>query len=115
MTRAFYLDENVSHHLADELRLNGHAVTTTAGERRFGSSDAHQLLYAAERNWTIVTHNRGDFRLLHIAWHLWSWRWGRPQMHAGILVVQDARRHAPGELANAVATLVSDPALRLEN
>ncbi len=69
-----YLDENVSMHTAGELESCGHMVATTRGEGRQGAPDSHQLLYAAERYWTIVTHDGRHFRLLHDAWLLWSHR-----------------------------------------
>lgn len=65
---ALFLDEDVSIDLSVTLAQHGHFVTTTRGERRLGVSDPHQLTFAADRNWTIVTHNGRDFRLLHEAW-----------------------------------------------
>jgi len=47
---AFYLDENVAVELAATLRHHGHGASTAADERRLEASDAHQLLYAAQRH-----------------------------------------------------------------
>lgn len=101
---AFYLDENVSLGLERLLHQRGHACTTTHGERRLGSPDSHQLLYAATRGWVLVTHNRGDFRLLHDAWHLWSDAWHVSPQHAGILVLEPV----PNQTAADVADLIQD-------
>lgn len=111
---AFYLDENVSRLVAAELELVGQVVTTTAGERRFGAPDPQQLLYAGERNWTIITHNRHDFRLLHDAWLLWSYQWGKRQPHAGILVLDFYRGQSPSDVAGTIAALLADPATSLD-
>ncbi|HEX5504631.1 MAG TPA: DUF5615 family PIN-like protein, partial [Thermomicrobiales bacterium] len=59
---AFYADENIALGLAPALRRYGHSVTSTAEEHRLGAPDPHQLFYAAERGWTLITHNRRDFR-----------------------------------------------------
>jgi hypothetical protein len=101
---AFYADENVSLGLERLLRPRGHAFTTTHAERRLGSPDSHQLLFAATRGWTLITHNRGDFRLLHDAWHLWSDAWRVSPQHAGILVLEPV----PGQTAADVAELIQD-------
>jgi hypothetical protein len=61
----FYADENISFALNDALRSYGHVVFTTRDERRLGASDGSQLLYAADRGWIILTHNRADFTMLH--------------------------------------------------
>lgn len=109
-----YLDENVSTLVAGELESRGHVVTTTRGERRLGAPDPHQFLHAAERNWTIVTHDGRHFRLLHDAWLLWSYRWGTRQAHAGILVLQDFKGQTPADVADAITTLLANPATLLQ-
>ena len=101
---AFYADENVSLALEHLLRQRGHACATTHAEHHLGAPDSHQLLYAATRGWTLITHNRGDFRLLHDAWHLWSDAWQVSPQHAGILVLEPV----PGQTASDVAELIQD-------
>lgn len=114
MMATFYLDENVTNFVADELELLGHALTTTAGEKRTGAPDPLQFLFAAEHGWTIVKHNRHDFRLLHDAWLLWSHRWQLRQQHSGILVLDQHERQSADDIANAIATLLADPATSLD-
>lgn len=114
MRGSFYLDENVSHALVNELEQRGHLVATTTAERRIGAPDPHQLLYAAVRGWTIVTHNRHDFRLLHDAWLLWSRRWGVRPHHSGILIVDQYERQTDDEVANVITSLLEDPDTSLE-
>ncbi len=108
VTGSLYLDEDVSLHLVPALERLGHEVTTTRGERRLGAPDPHQLFYAAERGWTIVTHNRRDFRLLHDAWLLWSRRWGVERSHSGILVLKPYAAHPADSFASAISKLLND-------
>jgi len=58
---AFYIDENVSFLLDGFLRGYGHSVISTHDEGREGSPDPHQLFYATEHNWVLITHNANDF------------------------------------------------------
>lgn len=104
----FYVDENVSFALNDALRAYGHAIFTTRDERRLRATDDHQLLYAAERRWAVLTHNRADFLLLHSAWHLWARAWGVAPEHAGIIVLEPVQfpRHAE------IAALIDDVSQR---
>jgi hypothetical protein len=92
----FYADENISFALNDALRSYGHVVFTTRDERRLGASDGSQLLYAADRGWIILTHNRADFTMLHDAWHLWAHAWRVDPKHAGIIILEQVEpaRHA---------------------
>lgn len=109
MKGSFYLDQNVSHFLVAELEQRGHLVSTTTAERRVGAPDPHQLLYAAERNWTLVTHNRKDFWMLHDAWLRWSRRWGVRPRHAGIIVIQLYADQSFSEIAENISNLLTDP------
>ncbi len=64
-----------------------------------GASDDAHLSFAAQSNWTLVTHNVKDFVLLHSAWRRWSHDWGVNAHHPGILILyppvspQAADRH----------------------
>jgi predicted nuclease of predicted toxin-antitoxin system len=69
---AFFLDHNVSLRVAEFLRQRGHTARTAREMRLEGVGDEEILLTAATREWTVVTHNTKDFRLLHDAWHRWS-------------------------------------------
>lgn len=67
-----YLDENFRSDAVAPLEARGHIVFTTPGEGRQGKPDPDQLLYAVQHGWLLVTNNREDFQLLHIAWTLWG-------------------------------------------
>ena len=83
----FYLDEDFPIAVAGLLTAAGHPTRTTVAAGRVGRWDAEQLLYATEQGWTIVTHNRRDFRALHEGWIVWSSRWREPRPHGGILTL----------------------------
>jgi len=72
------------------------------------------LLYAAERGWTIVTHNGKDFRLLQDAWLLWSHHWGKSRRHSGILVLKPSAGLLASDFANLITTLIQDPNTSLD-
>jgi hypothetical protein len=101
----FYIDENVSYLLDDFLRGYGHTVISTHDEGREGSPDPHQLFYATERGWALITHNAGDFRLLHDAWHFWTYRWQLPYRHAGIIIAPQSRGYTPAFVAAHIDAL----------
>jgi hypothetical protein len=82
-----YLDEDMKIEVADLLIAPDRSVRTTRGEGRLRAGDPFQLLYAAERDWTLVTCNREDYHLIHDAWLLWAHHWGLTRMHAGILTL----------------------------
>lgn len=101
----FYMDENVSSLLDDALRSYGHAVFATYDEGRAGATDGSQLLYAADRGWIVLTHNRADFILLHDAWHLWAHTWHVAPKHAGIIVLEPVRHPQYTEIAALIDAL----------
>jgi len=112
---AFFLDENVSVGLAPLLRAAGHAAYTAVGEGRTGLWDASHLHYATERGWTILTHDRDDYRALHEGWVTWSpLRFATPRPHGGILIL--GKSHLPVTAADyreAIASLLTDRAVVL--
>jgi hypothetical protein len=110
-----YLDENMSLLLEVLLRLRGHAVFSTFSEGRTGAPDPHQLLFAAERGWVLITHNRRDYRLLHDAWHLWSHAWDTVQRHGGVLVLDQTPGQPVEEMAELIHALVHDATASLSN
>ena len=83
----FQLDHNVSHQLALELRRSGHDVVTAWDLGLQEADDDVHLAIAADEARVFITHNGGDFRLLHKAWRRWAQRWRVAEAHAGILVV----------------------------
>jgi hypothetical protein len=69
------------------LRILGHGATTTHDIGQERAPDPNQLLTSTRNNWILVTHNRNDFRLLHVAWAVWSQAWNIQAWHAGILLM----------------------------
>jgi len=91
-----YLDEDVSALVATLLRVRGLDVTTAREENMLGKPDEAQLAYAAEKERCILTHNRGDFEKLHLAYL------AEGKRHSGIVI---ANRRSPYEIARRVAVL----------
>lgn len=102
----FYIDENVSYLLEGFLRDYSHTVISTHDEGREGSPDPHQLFYATERGWVLITHNANDFILLHDAWHLWTYRWQVSHRHAGIVIAPQTRGYTLSVIAAHIHTLI---------
>ncbi len=107
----FYTDENVSSLLNDALRAFGHTVFATFDEGRSSATDGSQLLFAAEREWIILMHNRADFILLQDAWHLWTRAWRVEPEHTGIVVVEPTNASRYPEIAALVNDLCQQHAL----
>jgi hypothetical protein len=82
------IDNDVATALAQILTAAGHPAVTARGQGMDAADDDEQLLFAAQHGWVLVTHNRGDFELLHKAWWRWSAAWGVSVHHAGILVIE---------------------------
>ena len=93
-----YLDEDVSVLVAQLLRPHGFEVLTTRDAHNLGCDDAAQLRYATEQHWTVLTHNRVDYELLHTK----ALREQRP--HYGILIAN--RRASDFELARRIMTVL---------
>jgi hypothetical protein len=82
----FYVDHMVARRIVWLLRALGYLAVTTAELGRDRAKDPDQLLYAAQRNWIVLTHNRNDFEMLHEAWIRWSEAWNIEPVHSSILV-----------------------------
>jgi len=52
-----------------------------------GSNDATQFMNALDRRAVLLTQNVTDFKLLHLAWRLWSTRWATADRHFGIIAL----------------------------
>lgn len=68
MTRLFielYVDEDVSVLVAELVRARNYDVLTARDAGNLTASDEQQLAFAVQQQRTILTHNRGDFELLH--------------------------------------------------
>ena len=100
----FQLDHNVSAQLRPLLRLAGHEVYDAREQGLDRVSDDVLLLEAMRAGRVLVTHNEGDFLLLHAAWRRWPVAWGivPPPAHAGILLVPQAPQALPTDLAQAI-------------
>lgn len=98
-----YLDSDVSTQFVGVLVSHGHRARSARDEGRESARDPEQLLFAAERGWMIVTHNKKDYRLLHVAWQVWSAAWRTSQRHAGILILEQT---AVEDFAPAVLDLI---------
>jgi len=91
-----YFDEDGAVDLAQSLRAYGHRVMDAHAEQQEGQPDPYQLLYAAERNLTLLAYNRRDHLLLHQAWGIWTHQWEVVDRHAGIILAPYVR---PDQLA----------------
>ena len=94
-----YLDEDVDVLLATLVQARGFAALSTVEAGRRGTTDEQQLVYASERNLTVLTHNRQDFEALAQAWH------SAGRRHAGILI---AVRRPVHEIARRLLTLLDN-------
>ena len=105
----FYLDEDISSELAWLLRDAGHDVLTTSESRLRANPDSDQLLRAWAEQRILVTHNRGDFVLLHLAWSSWPYAWAHPQtpLHAGIAIIHQPPRLTHLDAATALSELAT--------
>jgi len=88
-----YLDHNMSLHLVSPLEAIGHDVATARELNLTRIPDDAQLLAAVRAGRVLVTHDRGDFTLLHDAWLTWpaAFQVAFPP-HPGIFVL-DAAPH----------------------
>jgi len=102
----FYLDHNVSAELARLLRATGHIVIAARDIRLEHAKDDEHLLVAAQRDWVLISHNEGDFVLLHAAWRRWSAAWGVTESHSGILIVPQFPRATSPQVAQALDDLM---------
>ncbi|MGI8854739.1 MAG: DUF5615 family PIN-like protein [Thermomicrobiales bacterium] len=88
----FYLDHNVSNHLATLLRHRGHIVMSARQIGQERGDDAEHLFIAAQEQSIVVTHDRDDFTLLHRAWVRWQAGWNIAASHSGIIVIPQPPR-----------------------
>jgi len=83
-----YIDEDVGKVFIQLLQADGHTVLharTTPGMS--GVTDGNQLLFAAQHDSVLLTHNGRDFLLLHDAWRRWGAAWRSVHAHEGILLI----------------------------
>jgi hypothetical protein len=102
------LDENVAADVGVILESQGHdglSIVSAPALRRIGDYDVRRI--AAREGRMLVTHNAGDFTLLHRAWRRWSGDGGVTVSHAGILVLLHKLRVAPAEIASHIGELLA--------
>jgi hypothetical protein len=81
-----HVDHNVGRGVVVRLRMRGHTLVTAAELGLERGQDNLHLLEAARQGRVLLTHNLGDFTLLHDAWRRWSVAWGVIARHAGVIV-----------------------------
>lgn len=99
-----YLDSDVGVQAAELLRAGSHDVLRAWEVHLDKASDDAQLLFAAQEQRILVTHNRTDFLLLHSAWRRRSTAWQSDQPHTGVLIVP---QYAPVRMARLVHDFLS--------
>ncbi|MCC7371410.1 MAG: DUF5615 family PIN-like protein [Chloroflexi bacterium] len=96
-----YLDHNVARRVGELLQGGGHDVLASRDIQSERLSDDVLLLATVRFHRIFVTHNRGDFKLLHDAWVTWPAAFGIAlPSHPGILVLDAG---SPDTLAEIVA------------
>lgn len=74
-----------------------------------------QLLFAADRGLTVITHNRRDFVLLHDAWLTWAHEWQANRRHSGIFILDHVLPADMLVAAQAIDDHVRDSMTSLDN
>jgi hypothetical protein len=100
---AFLIDEDVAADVADILSAHGQDALTVSDLARRASKDDAILWLAARLHRTLLSHNAGDFVMLHRAWH----RWRVDLSHAGILIVRQRLAWRPVDVAEVVLGFLS--------
>jgi hypothetical protein len=105
----FYLDQDVDLRLGALLARHGHPTQSTRDHFATRRSDDQQLLFAAQRGWTLITHNGKDFELLHYAWCRWAPALGMQPFppHAGILVIPQKARQSTEDTVERILSLLA--------
>jgi hypothetical protein len=75
-----YLDHDVHLYFVAALKRHGYDAHSTQEHGNEKCSDEEQLIFATNRNWSLLTYNIGDFSVLH------QNRIARRKEHAGILL-----------------------------
>lgn len=79
-------------------------MVTTFALKMARAKDAEQLVVATQQNRVIITHNAGDFKLLHDAWRIWSQEWQIFTAHPGILIPKQMQ---PSAIAHYIDVFLS--------
>jgi predicted nuclease of predicted toxin-antitoxin system len=94
-----YLDENISHLVAEILRSRGYEVLTAQEAGNKGLSDDKQLDFACNIKMAILTHDRVDFE--NLAKEYFS----ADKTHFGIIIVFP---HPPQEIAQRLNLILNN-------
>lgn len=92
-----FLDEDVDTDLVAPLRAKGYEAYCVRDLGLLHHSDPEQLAFAAERGWTIVSHNVRDFKYWHSQWM------AEGKTHSGIIV---SKRMEIGRMLRALLNLL---------
>ena len=70
-----YLDHNADVRLVGPFRNASHGVRTAYDLGLDDAEDPEHLAIAADNGWILITNDKEDFRLLHLAFQIWTRRW----------------------------------------
>jgi Domain of unknown function (DUF5615) len=105
-----YLDENIDRLLGVLLLLLGYDIAYARELHPSHSSDHIHLAFAARTGRILVTHDRGDFQLLHRAWCDWFAEFAAlpPSRHGGILLLPQSPVLNTSQAATIVHAFLAD-------
>lgn len=103
-----YLDHDVSRLIVPPCQSRGWSTLTSRAAGKEDAEDYEQLLFATNQRRVIVSHNAGDFRLLHGAWQLWCATWQLPHQHAGIIILPHGQPAGIVDMLDQLAALDLD-------
>ncbi|MEA2524717.1 MAG: hypothetical protein QOG89_1231 [Thermomicrobiales bacterium] len=105
-----YLDEGLSNITDKRLVRLGDDVLDARSVVRDGTSDHHHLSTATRLGRILVTHNRADFELLHLAWKDWFVEFAIPPhpKHGGIVIVPQPPVVSAEDVADLIHAFVND-------
>jgi hypothetical protein len=95
-----YTDEDITDRLAEVLRERGYDAESALGAGTMGFSDEQQLVFAADRGWTLLTYNRKDFSVLAQLWQ------DTGREHAGVIISRQFSNRQIGEMLRQVCAFV---------
>ena len=98
---ALYTDEDVTRVLAELLRQRGYDAISAHEVGLIGVPDEAHLTFAAAQNRAVLTYNRDDFLTLSRQWYV------QGRDHAGIIISQQFRQRAIGELLRQTLNLMN--------
>jgi len=88
-----YLNENIHYGLVEILLGWNYKVFHTKDVGNLGKTDEEQMAYAASKDFTLLTHNREDFKKIHKEWM------NNGRLHSGIIIMGQGK---PEKLARRI-------------